>query len=109
MLPEQCRAARAFLDWSMDKLAAQANCSNSTIRDFEAHRREPHRNRLAAIRQALEVAGIVFSEGTNGQTASISGPVRAAVVTAEPKPEKKKPPGKTSRSGGSKRKAKANA
>lgn len=98
MSPEQCRAARNWLNWSMDDLAARANCSNSTVRDFEAHRREPHRNRLATIRQALEQAGIVFSETANGK-ASVAGPVRESA----PEPETK-PPGPKARPSGNKRK-----
>jgi transcriptional regulator with XRE-family HTH domain len=89
----------------MDDLAQRANCSNSTIRNFEAHRREPHRNRLAGIRQALEVAGIVFSMNGTGDIAAVSGPVQKAAAQAAAEPEKK-PPGRTRRSGGSKRKVK---
>ena len=59
----------------MDDLAARANCSNSTIRDYEAGRREPHRNRLATIRQALEAAGIVFS-GEPGGMLGVAGKAR---------------------------------
>jgi GTPase SAR1 family protein len=36
MSPEQCRAARAWLNWSQDELAAKAQVSNSTLREFEA-------------------------------------------------------------------------
>jgi transcriptional regulator with XRE-family HTH domain len=60
MSPEQCRAARAWLGWSMDALAERAHVSNSTVRDFEARRRRPIANNLAAIRGALEAAGIEF-------------------------------------------------
>lgn len=60
MSPEQCRAARAWLGWSMDALAASAHVSNSTVRDFEARRRTPIPNNLAAMRGALEAAGIEF-------------------------------------------------
>ena len=59
----------------MDGLASRANCSNSTIRDYEAGRREPHRNRLASIRQALEMAGIVFAGDDGADKAGIAGPV----------------------------------
>jgi|GEM_PF-3977696 len=84
----------------MDDLAERANCSNSTVRDFEAVRREPHRNRLATIRQALEVAGIVFtSEGTT--KAGIVGPV--AATATDTKVNEKKAPGRTGRSGDTKR------
>lgn len=63
MLPEQSRAARAWLDWSQEELAAKASVSISTVRDFEAGRRDPIANNLAAMRAALEAAGIAFLEG----------------------------------------------
>ncbi|NGO51595.1 helix-turn-helix transcriptional regulator [Mesorhizobium camelthorni] len=58
--PEQSRAARGLLDWSQTKLAAASNLSESTIRDFEKGRRVPSINNLAAIRAAIEAAGIIF-------------------------------------------------
>ena len=72
MLPEQSRAARAWLDWSQDQLAAKASVSLSTVRDFEKGRRAPIANNLAAMRVALETAGISFvdSDGTSGITFS---------------------------------------
>jgi ribosome-binding protein aMBF1 (putative translation factor) len=60
MSPEQCRAARAWLDWSQSELAAKAQVSNSTLRDFESSRRIPIANNLMAIRRALEEAGMEF-------------------------------------------------
>lgn len=60
MTPEQCRAARAWLDWSQDQLAKGASVGVSTVRDFEAGRREPTRNNLTAMKTALEGAGISF-------------------------------------------------
>ena len=60
MTSEQCRAARAALDWSMDDLAKAAKVSQSTIRDFEAKRRTPIPNNLEAIIKALEAKGIRF-------------------------------------------------
>ena len=60
MTKEQCRAARAWLDWSQDDLAKAARVSNSTVRDFEKGRRAPIENNLAAIRIALEATGIGF-------------------------------------------------
>jgi ribosome-binding protein aMBF1 (putative translation factor) len=63
MVPEQCRAARGWLDWSQEELAAKASVSLSTVRDFEKGRRVPIANNLTAMRAALEREGIVFSEG----------------------------------------------
>lgn len=60
MTPEQCRAARAWLNWPQDALAKAASVGVSTVRDFEAGRREPTRNNLAAMRAALESGGIAF-------------------------------------------------
>jgi DNA-binding transcriptional regulator YiaG len=63
MSPEQSRAARAWLDLSQEALAAKASVSISTVRDFEAGRRVPIANNLAAMRAALETAGIGFVDG----------------------------------------------
>ena len=60
LLPAQVRAARALLAWTQDRLAGAAWVGNSTVRDFEAGRRTPRRNHLAAIRAALEAAGVGF-------------------------------------------------
>ncbi|WOH72811.1 helix-turn-helix transcriptional regulator [Bradyrhizobium sp. NDS-1] len=60
MSPEQCRAARAWLNWSQEELATKAKVSSSTLRDFEAGRRVPISNNLTAIRRALEDGGIHF-------------------------------------------------
>lgn len=61
--PAQIRAARGLADWSQDQLAAAAKVSNSTVRDFEAGRRTPLAANLAAIRTALEAAGVEFTNG----------------------------------------------
>ena len=63
MSPDQCRAARAFLAWSQQELARRAKVGLSTLRDFEARRRKPIPNNLAAIKTALEAAGIEFTNG----------------------------------------------
>jgi predicted transcriptional regulator len=56
--PEQCRAARGWLDWSQGELADRANVSISTVKDFEAGRRVPMANNMNAICWAFEAAGI---------------------------------------------------
>jgi transcriptional regulator with XRE-family HTH domain len=89
MSPEQCRAARGWLDWSQNELAARARVSNSTIRDFEASRRVPIANNLFAIRRAFEDAGIVllFEDGQAGRgiatraNAATGTPNQSAAVT----------------------------
>jgi len=63
MTPDQSRVARGLLDWSQAELAARSNLSESTVRDFEKGRRVPSINNLAAIRRALEVAGVEFIDG----------------------------------------------
>jgi transcriptional regulator with XRE-family HTH domain len=63
MLPEQCRAARGWLGWSQQTLADRAKVSVSTVKDFENRARKPIPNNLAAIRGALEAAGIEFTNG----------------------------------------------
>ena len=63
MSPEQCRAARAWLQLSQDDLASAASVSNSTVRDYEAGRRKPIAATLSAMRAVLETQGIVFLDG----------------------------------------------
>jgi transcriptional regulator with XRE-family HTH domain len=60
MTPEQCRAARGWLDWGQQELADAARVSLSTVRDFEKGRRVPIANNLAAMRAALDAKGIAF-------------------------------------------------
>jgi ribosome-binding protein aMBF1 (putative translation factor) len=63
MTPEQCRAARGWLNWSQDDLANAGHVSLSTVRDFEKGRHVPIANNLAAMRVVLEAKGIVFVDG----------------------------------------------
>jgi transcriptional regulator with XRE-family HTH domain len=58
--PAQCRGARGLLEWTQERLAAAAKVGLSTVRDFETKRSLPRPNNLAAIRKALEAAGIKF-------------------------------------------------
>jgi transcriptional regulator with XRE-family HTH domain len=48
------------MEWSQEALAKASNVGVSTVRDFEAGRREPTRNNLTAMRTALEGAGVRF-------------------------------------------------
>src|SRR4051794_39537592 len=63
----QCRAGRALLDWSQRDLADRSRLSAGTVRDFETGRRTPTRNNLAAMRRALEGAGVrLFDDDSPG-------------------------------------------
>lgn len=66
---EQCRAARAFLDWGIRDLAEAAGISATTVNTFEQGYTAPTRATLAAIRRAFEEAGIIF---TNGETPGVA-------------------------------------
>lgn len=67
LTPAQSRAARALINWSQPQLAEASGTGVSTIRDFETGKRTPIANNLAAIRAALEKAGVQFLD--DGQTA----------------------------------------
>jgi len=56
----QCRAARGLLAWSQSDLASKSGVSRATVADFETGKRQPIANNLAAIRGALESAGVIF-------------------------------------------------
>jgi transcriptional regulator with XRE-family HTH domain len=64
--PAQCRAARALVQWKMPDLATSSGVSVSTINSFELERRQPINANLAAIRAALEAAGVEFIPENGG-------------------------------------------
>lgn len=67
--PEQCRAGRAWLNWSQEELAKEAEVALSTVRDFERGDREPIGHNIQAIQRALQSGGIEFQSGAH----SLSG------------------------------------
>ncbi|WP_026607744.1 helix-turn-helix domain-containing protein [Methylocapsa acidiphila] len=79
MTPEQCRAARGWLNWTQADLAKAANTALSTVKDYEGGRRTPMPNNLAAIQAALEKAGIafVFAEGKIASGIAFKAPLEA--------------------------------
>jgi transcriptional regulator with XRE-family HTH domain len=62
MTPEQCRAARGWLNWTQQDLADKASVGISTVRDFESGRRQPIANNIAAMRREIEEAGVDLVE-----------------------------------------------
>ena len=60
LTPGQCRAARGFLDWTQDELAARAGLSRSTVRDFEKGRHELHPSSELLLVRTLDEAGVML-------------------------------------------------
>jgi transcriptional regulator with XRE-family HTH domain len=60
MNSQQSRAARALLKWSQTQLADASGVGLSTVAEFENDKREPWLGNLAAMRLALESAGVIF-------------------------------------------------
>ena len=67
----QCRAARALLDWSREKLAELSKVSLRTIVDFERGARQPRDVTLDALRAAMERAGVTFVAA--GEPSAVGG------------------------------------
>jgi transcriptional regulator with XRE-family HTH domain len=92
MLPEQCRAARAWLEWTIADLASRAHVGISTVRSFESGDRTPIHNNMDALRRTLEEEGIVFTSMPNGDHGIVSKTrelsPRAATVEKALKPKK---------------------
>jgi transcriptional regulator with XRE-family HTH domain len=62
--PEQSRAARGLLNWSQTTLGDEAGLSLPTVKRFETGYAHVSPDALAAIRTALEAAGVEFFNGT---------------------------------------------
>jgi len=87
LTPQLCRAARALLNWPQVRLAAKAELSESTVRDFENEVRTPPAHMLARMRQALEDAGLVFIAAQVGQGPGVrlktADPARPSLAEGE--------------------------
>jgi len=66
MTPAQCRAGRALIEWTQPNLAEAAGLGLSTVVDFERARRSVSPEAIAAIRKALEAAGVEFIAENGG-------------------------------------------
>lgn len=66
MTPAQSRAARGLLSMTQNELAKSAGVGQSTVIDFERDRRKVADQSVAAIRSALEAAGVEFLDENGG-------------------------------------------
>jgi DNA-binding transcriptional regulator YiaG len=71
MSPEQSRAARGWLGWSQAELATRASVSLRTVQGFEKGEKAPNPPNVAAMRRAIEAAGIRLLFGRDGVAAGI--------------------------------------
>jgi transcriptional regulator with XRE-family HTH domain len=62
MQPEQLRAARAALNWPLERLAEASGVHRNTISNFETRKYNGEPEKLAAVRRALEAAGVIFGD-----------------------------------------------
>lgn len=70
MQPEQMRAARAALNWSLDDLASASGVHRNTLSNFETRKYDGEPKKLVAIKRTLELAGVIFIE-ENGEAAGV--------------------------------------
>ena len=66
MTPAQSRAARGLISMTQAELATAAGLGQSTVIDFERERRVVSAQAVAAIRAALEAAGVEFLDANGG-------------------------------------------
>lgn len=67
MTPEQSRAARGLLDWSQTELAKRSKLGLSTVSYFEKLKPRVSDEAIAAMKSALEKAGVEFIEQGRGK------------------------------------------
>ncbi|NKE43643.1 helix-turn-helix transcriptional regulator [Roseomonas frigidaquae] len=66
MHPAQLRAARALVGWSRPQLASAAGTTERTLARIEGADTAPRDSTIAAIRAALEAAGVDFIAENGG-------------------------------------------
>lgn len=66
----QCRAARAMVEWSAERLSQASAVDLQTIRNFEGRFGRPSERTLRHIRITLEQAGVMFVP-ENGRGAGV--------------------------------------
>lgn len=66
MTPSQCRAARALVAISQDRLAEVSGVAKRTIASFEKEDRQPYQRTISALRESLEKIGVEFIPENGG-------------------------------------------
>lgn len=66
LLAAQCRAGRALIEWSAERLAETSAVDLQAILELEARFRRPTVDAMRRIREALEEAGVVFIDENGG-------------------------------------------
>ena len=66
LLAAQCRAGRALIEWSAERLAQACAVDLQVIKEFEARFRRPDQEALSRIRTVLIEAGVVFIDENGG-------------------------------------------
>lgn len=66
----QCRAARAMIEWSAERLSQASSVDLQTLRSFEVRFRRPDEQTLRRLRITLEAAGVMFVP-ENGRGAGV--------------------------------------
>lgn len=66
MTSAQCRAARALIEMEQSDLAEASGMTRNTVINFEKGERTPRASTVAAIRAALEAAGVEFIKENGG-------------------------------------------
>ena len=66
LLAAQCRAGRALVEWSLERLAQTCSVDLHALKEFEARFRSPDPEVLGRIRAVLTEAGVVFVDENGG-------------------------------------------
>jgi transcriptional regulator with XRE-family HTH domain len=72
MTPEQCRMARAALEWSQSDLANNAKVRQVTVSEYERGS-DARRSTVEKLREALEAGGVIFFAAGDGVPAGGPG------------------------------------
>jgi hypothetical protein len=66
--PAQCRAARAWLNWTQAELARRSNVGLSSLKDFEGENRHTHPSIRSQLQRTFLDAGVDATKISVGQT-----------------------------------------